>query len=411
MSQKLYRRCGCRDEHGRQLGSACPKLKTDPKHGTWTYYLSHGHDPKTNQRRQFRKTGFATKREAASAVAELKTKLDKGTYVRPTSRTLGEYAFEWLPRRERTDNGLRASTVAGYKRYITDDIAPSALGEIKLIDIRRYHVSQFQDDLAKAGRGAVKVRRILTLLGTIFGSAVRDELISANPALGADKPAVSHGIVKVWEPDQARVFLACCAQHRLGALFEVAILTGLRRGEITGLRWSDIDLARRRIVIRRNRVSVRGRVIEQQTTKTRSGLRTLALSEFAVATLLAWQLRQAEEAEAAQEAWQTEGHVFTMEDGRALDPSYVTRLFQKLRNAGADELPPLSFHGLRHCAASLMLASGADIAVVSKLLGHASIAITADVYGHLVGTIAQKAVDGAANLIAHTVHTQHEVDA
>jgi integrase len=94
-----------------------------------------------------------------------------------------------------------------------------------------------------------------------------------------------------------------------------------------------------------------------------------------------------------------------------IDPSYVTRLFRKLRKGAGDELPPLSFHGLRHCAASLMLASGADIAVVSKLLGHASIAITADVYGHLVGTIAQKAVDGAANLIAHTVHTQQEVDA
>ena len=78
---------------------------------------------------------------------------------------------------------------------------------------------------------------------------------------------------------------------------------------------------------------------------------------------------------------------------------------------GVSELPPLSFHGLRHCAASLMLVSGADIAVVSKLLGHASIAITADVYGHLVGTIAQKAVDGAANLIAHTVHTDQGVDA
>jgi integrase len=125
---------------------------------------------------------------------------------------------------------------------------------------------------------------------------------------------------------------------------------------------------------------------------------------------LSWQLRQAEEAEAAQEAWRTEGHVFTMEDGR-VDPSYVTRLFSTLRKAGGEELPPLNFHGLRHCAASLMLASGADIAVVSKLLGHASIAITADVYGHLVGTIAQKAVNGAANLIAHTVHTQQGVDA
>ena len=130
----------------------------------------------------------------------------------------------------------------------------------------------------------------------------------------------------------------------------------------------------------------------------------------AVAALLEWQVRQGTEAEAAAEAWQDSGHVFTLEDGRPLDPAYVTRLFQQLRRGPGGELPPLTFHGLRHCAASLMLASGADIAVVSKLMGHASIGITSDVYGHLVGTIAQQAVDGAANLIAHTVHTHGGVD-
>lgn len=207
-----------------------------------------------------------------------------------------------------------------------------------------------------------------------------------------------------------RVFLDRCAQNRLGALFEVAVLTGLRRGEITGLRWSDVDLAARKVAVRRNRVTVNGRVVEQNAPKTKAGLRTAALSDFAVAILLAWQLRQAQEAEAGAEAWHSEGHVFTMEDGRALDPAYITRLFQKLRKGPGEELPAMSFHGLRHCAASLMLASGADIAVVSKLLGHASISITADVYGHLIGTVASDAVNGAASLIAskvaHTTHTQ-----
>jgi site-specific recombinase XerD len=107
------------------------------------------------------------------------------------------------------------------------------------------------------------------------------------------------------------------------------------------------------------------------------------LSDAAVAALLHWQLRQDGEREAAQEAWQSDGHVFAMEDGRALDPAYVTREFQKIRTAG-EPLPELTFHGLRHSAASLMLAGGADIAVVSKLLGHASISITADVYASLV---------------------------
>jgi site-specific recombinase XerD len=99
-----------------------------------------------------------------------------------------------------------------------------------------------------------------------------------------------------------------------------------------------------------------------------------------------------------------------MEDGRALDPQYVSREFQKIRLQG-DPLPELSFHGLRHSAASLMLAGGAEISTVFKLLGHSSIAITADVYAHLVAAVAQRAVDGAASLIALTVHTQSGVQA
>jgi integrase len=134
------------------------------------------------------------------------------------------------------------------------------------------------------------------------------------------------------------------------------------------------------------------------------------LSDFGVAALLAWKLTQAGEAEAAQEAWQTDGHVFTMEDGRALDPQYVTRLFQKIRIQN-DPLPELTFHGLRHSWASLMLASGVDISIVSKLAGHSSVAITADVYAHMMKGVGQRAVDGAAALIprksaAHTVHSQ-----
>lgn len=417
MSNPVYRRCGCRDETGRQLGAACPQLKTNPKHGRWSYFLSAGTDPRTGKRRQFRSSSwpdgrpFASKAEAQSALAALKTSLDGGTYVKPTAVTLAAYALTWLPRRQSAGAGLRPTTAAGYARYIAADIAPAALGGMRLTDIRRGHVSAYVAELTAAGRGAVTVRRVLALLQTILTTAVRDELIPGNPAAGADKPSLTDDAVHVWEPGDVRTFLGRCAGHRLGAVFEVAVLTGLRRGELLALRWPDVDLAARKIVVRRTRVVVNGRPAEQQTTKTRAGLRTVPMSDFAVATLLAWQLRQAEDAEAAAEAWSTEGHVFTLEDGRPVNPTYVTRLFQTLRKADGLELPPLTFHGLRHCAASLMLASGADIAVVSKLLGHASIAVTSDVYGHLVGTIASDAVNGAASLIAHTVHTPQGVSA
>jgi integrase len=336
VSNSVFRRCGCRGQDGKQLGASCPQLKSDPKHGSWAYHLSHGSDPRTGQRRQHRKAGFKTKRAAESALAKLRASLDSGTHVEPTKITLADYARQWLARRQVTGTGLKATTLSGYRRYIENDITLSTLGGMRLSDIRRAHINQFTAGLTTAGRGAVTVRRTTTLLGTIFASEQKDELAIANPVSGADRPMLTGATVKVWEPEHVRQFLQRSARHRLGPLFEVAVLTGLRRGELCGLRWA--------------------------------------------------------------------------EDGRPLDPSYVTRLFSTLRREG-EPLPSLSFHGLRHCAASLMLASAADIAVVSKLLGHASIAITSDVYGHLVGTIAQKAVDGAANLIAHAVHTQQGVDA
>jgi integrase len=349
--------------------------------------------------------------DAQTALAKLKTSLDSGTYVEPSKITLAEYAGEWLKRRQATGTGLKATTAANYKRYVEQDIVPSKLGQMMLTDIRRTHINDFVVELIAAGRGAVTVRRILARLQTIMQTAVRDEIIPGNPALDADKPALGDDPVKVWELEDVREFLQRSSRHRLGPLFEIAVLTGLRRGELCGLHWSDVDLLKRKIVVRHNRVTVDGHVQEQKTPKTKAGLRTVPLSDIAVAALLAWHLRQGQEAENAAEAWVGDGHVFTLEDGRPLDPAYVTRLFQVVRKAGDEPLPELSFHGLRHSAASLMLAGGADISTVSKLLGHASITVTSDVYGHLIGTIAQKAVDGAANLIALTVHSPEGADA
>jgi integrase len=381
----------------------------------WSYYLSGGTETDPNQpdrqrRKQFRKGGFKTKGEAQKALTKLQASLDNNTYVEPSKITLGEYARQWLQRRKTTGKGLKATTAANYLRYVEQDIIPSKLGKMLLTDIRRHpHINAFVADLTAAGRGAVTVRRILARLSTIFAGAVKDGLISGNPVVGADRPVLEDATVQVWEPEHVRLFLQRSTQHRLGPLFEIAVLTGLRRGELCGLRWADVDLVARKITVRHNRVTVDGQITEQ-TTKTRAGLRTVPLSDVAVASLLAWQLRQAEEAAAAQEAWQGDGHVFANELGQPLDPAYVTRLFQVIRKQG-EPLPQLSFHGLRHCAASLMLASGADIAVVSKLMGHASISVTSDVCGHPVGTIAQEAVDGAANLIALTVHTHQGAEA
>jgi integrase len=327
MSNSVYRRCGCRGQDGRQVGAACPELRSDPRHGSWGYYLSHGTDPRTGKRRQFRKAGYASKRQAQSALAELRIQLDRGTYVPPSTMLLADYARQWLARRQVTGSGLKATTLSGYRRYIESDIAPSQLGGMRVNDARRVHVNQFTAELTTAGRGPVTVRRITTLLGTIFASAVKDELTTANPVTGADRPVLKDTTVRVWEPGEIREFLTRCAHHRMGGVYELATLSGLRRGELCGLRWADIDFSARVINVRHNRVSVAGRV-EEYGPKSRSGRRVVPLSDAAIACLLAWRLRQDGERVEAQEAWVGEGHCFTMSDGRAVDPSYLTRTFR-----------------------------------------------------------------------------------
>jgi integrase len=258
----IHRRCGCRED-GRQLGINCPRLASDAKHGRWGYEFRH-------QGQKHRKHGFPTKREAQQAATKVRASLDAGTYVEPVKKTLAQFAPEALQRRQTTGNGLKDTTMANYERYIRQDIIPSQLGRMLLTDIRRSHVNAWIADLSKT-RGATTVRRALATLQMIMSMAVRDEIVLASPATNVDKPTIKKDDqVKVWEPKTVMTFIERCGRHRLGSLFELAIYTGLRRGEITGLHWSDVDLVRREIVVRHNRVSIDGRVSET-TTKSRSG--------------------------------------------------------------------------------------------------------------------------------------------
>ncbi|KQR52296.1 hypothetical protein ASF88_12150 [Leifsonia sp. Leaf336] len=333
----------------------------------------------------------------------------------PTKQTYAEYLDKWFQRRQTTGRGLKPTTADNYARYIRDDIQPSSLGRMKLTDIRRFHINDFVSDLTEAGRGATTVRRIAAVVQGSLKAAWHDDLIDHNPGVGIKLPVVPKKKFQPWQPEQVGTFLDAASQHRLGALFELAILTGLRRGEAIGLRWDDVDLTRRTITVRNNRTQA-GRTIVEGTAKTDAGdNRVLSMSDAVVGALVAWKLRQQEEAEAFKEVWTDTGYVFTYEDGQPLKPQYATRLFDKIRASAG--LPRMTFHGQRHENASLLLSGGADIAVVSKMLGHSSVSVTADIYSHLIGSAALDASERAAAMIprksgdAHTLHTQPELKA
>jgi integrase len=412
MANDLYRRCGCRDENGKQLGSNCPQL-SDSKHGTWGYYVNAGKDPRTGKRLQHRKTGFPTKKAAQTARNEVAAKVDKGTFVAPTKESFAEFLDTWLPRRATTGEGLKPTTYSTYERYIRNDIKTSGLGVMMLTDIRTYHINDFLAELTEAGRGAVTVRRVAAVVQSAMRDASRSRRIEANPATGLELPTVTKSKMKIWEPEQVGVFLDTAATHRLGPLFELDMFTGLRRAEIIGLRWEDVDLPARRLTVRNTRVQADKNIVEQEDTKTEAGRRIVELDDRAVGALIAWRIQQSAEAEEWGDIWANTGHVFTYDNGEPLKPQYVTRLFDKLRvEAG---LPKLTFHGSRHEHASLLKASGADIAIVSKRLGHTNLATTSDLYTHLIGSASRNAAENASALVpskkavALTVHTQAEI--
>lgn len=263
-------------------------------------------------------------------------------------------------------------------------------------------------ELTENGRGATTVRRIAAVVQGSLKAAWQDELIDHNPTAGIRLPVVVKVPFEPWEPEQQGSFLDMAATHRLGAMFEVAVLTGMRRGEVIGLRWSDVDLTRGTITVRNNRTNA-GNSIVEGPPKTAAGRRTINYDQTVGGVLLEWQLRQRTEADTLGEAWDDTGYVFTYENGQPLKPQYATRLFEKLR--ARTSLPKMTLHGQRHESASLLLSSGADIALVSKMLGHTSVSVTSDLYTHLIGRADREASAKAAASIprgasAHRLHTE-----
>ncbi len=213
--------------------------------------------------------------------------------------------------------------------------------------------------------------------------------------------------VQPWEPEELGRFLDQAARDPLSALFEVAAFTGLRRGELLGLQWEDVDVERSRLTVRRQIVQL-GHETRVGPVKTAGGQdRVVDLDAATVAALLAHRLRQEQYRTVMGAGWVESGHVFTREDGSTLDPHWVTKRFREVCvQAG---VRPIRLHDLRHGQASLMLAAGVPMAVVSKRLGHSSLAITSDTYSHLLEGVGQQAATAAAALVPRNdLRTQNE---
>ena len=402
MKGQTYKRCKCPAEDlPRRADGTLGNCRRD--HGSWYYR----HDLPTSangRRRQVKQGGYSTEKEARAALTDALARLDRGTYVDRSKLTVGDYLDQWLEGRV----NLRPASVVFYRVAVERYLRPG-LGHLRLDQLR---VDDVERAFARIRRGLdghghpvspALIGRLKTTLRAALNVAVKRQLIHVNPAALVEVEAHTRPTVHVWNATTTGRFLDSAAEDWHGPLWHLIASFGLRRGEAAGLRWHDVDLEHGVLAIVVQRTQV-GRKIIEATPKTKAGVRVLTLDQGTVRVLRSHRTRQDTQRLALGGAWVHNALVFTMEDGRGLQPQYISRLFAKACEAGG--FPRIRLHDLRHTSASLGLAAGESLVEVSKRLGHSQLAITADTYSHVLPALARASSEARSAVIPRQPRAQ-----
>lgn len=372
---------------------------TEKRSGSYSVRVSLT-DPLTGARIQKRVTA-RTKRELDAQVSELKAKWNRGDYIETSKTSLAAYLDQWLDAIKPT---IRPASHDRYTRIVRNQIVP-ALGSTVIGRVSPLQVQEFYAGLLAAGLSSSTVALYHGVLHKALDQAVKWNLIPRNVCDAVDAPRPQNPEMQTWSTIQAKAFLIASADHELTALWQLALYTGMRRGEILALRWADIDLDRRQLAVRRTLTRGADGLVFGEP-KTKAGRRSIALPAPVVTALRSYRASQNERRLHLGAAWLDHDLVFERGDGTVLHPNIVSRGFRRLverLNATLPKdqrLPVIRFHDLRHTAATLMLANGEHPRIVQERLGHADISMTLGRYSHVTNDMQREAADRLAQLLS-----------
>ncbi len=352
--------------------------------GTWTIILDVGRDPTTGKRQQQWTTIRGTKKEAERKLSELLVKTDSGGYVKPSKDTVGAFLHRWLV--DYISTQVRAKTFEGYQQRAKHLIG--GMGHIPLAELRPEHIRHYYREKGKTLAPATLTKHH-NLLKAALSQAVQDKALPNNVADAVKPPRGSRKEMRALTRSEVHSLLGACEDTPWHPIFHTLTWCGMRRSELLGLKWGDIDLLMATLQVRRSLHRLKGGIFIFEEPKTAKGRRTIALSPASCLVLRAH--REGQERDAALLGLPlTDGTlVFGHADGSPRTPSTVTLAFRRLvKRLG---LGHVRLHDLRHTMASLYLEQGVNPKTVAERLGHASVAITLELYSHCLPGVQEAA--------------------
>lgn len=351
--------------------------------------FDYGVDREGKRVRKYRT--FDTKRDATRAFNEHKVKKDRGTQIMPSEYTFAQWLDYWykdiiLPQIEET-------TAYGYRGMIENYLKPQ-LGEIRLQKLTARDIQQYytwlMDEKELSPNTVIKHHNLLT---NTLNAAEQQEYITKNPMRAVSPPKKRQREAKFYTPEQLGTLLDKTVGTRIELPVYICAYLGLRRGELCGLRWSDVDLEHQTITIENTRTQAGKKEIEKGT-KTASSTRTLYLPDTLCDMLKAAKEHQQACRAEYKNVYDDNDYVVVMEDGRPFRPNYLSELFGKF--LADNDLPKIVLHELRHTFASLSNQAGIPAYNIGKALGHSTPATTQKIYTHLLDQTHTQAVEGVA---------------
>lgn len=368
--------------------------------GLWAYRFDVGADSLTGKRRRFARSGFATKREAAGALRKAIQAHERGRSVRSSRRSVADFMDEW---HRAVRPSIRPSTWVNYRNYLDAYVTP-IIGDSAIQDLTPVRLNLLYGHLLAEGRvrgpgglAPKTVQNVHRMLHRALRDAVKWDVVPRNAAEDASPPRSRRPRPQIWTPEQLGLFVEHVQRDRFYSLWLLVATTGLRRGELAGLRCTDIDWDHARVNPSTPRVVVDGHAQESEA-KTRSGERWVALDPRTLAALKEYVTTWSVERDLLGQDTQL---LFVWPGGRPLHPDTITDLFRKHRVAAG--LPRIRLHDVRHSYATAALKAGVSPKIISERLGHSSAAFTLQTYTHVIPGMDELAASTVADLILRPV--------